>query len=136
GRVASRFGAAWKSSHDCRAAKRSGGLVEAVQNLYGWGRQFKKGLEPRVCVGIDAHPSPDRTHYTSRVDITEVLRLLRDGTHEMYSVAAAHHIAMTESALGRPLPDSYKMFVTEFSNGAYLYQLQEVRAVGGGNETD
>jgi hypothetical protein len=68
------------------------------------------------------------------VDITEVLRLLRDGTHEMYPVAAAHDIAMTESALGRPLPDSYKTFVTEFSNGAYLYQLQEVSAVGDGNE--
>src|SRR5260370_39515681 len=52
----------------------------------------------------------------------------------MYPVAAAHDIAMPESALGRPLPDSYKTFVTEFSNGAYLYQLQEVSAVGEGNQ--
>ena len=67
------------------------------------------------------------------MDIPQILRQLRDGTHKTYPVATADDIALTESVLGKVLPDSYKTFVSEFSNGAYLYGLQEVSAVGGGN---
>lgn len=36
--------------------------------------------------------------------------------------------------MGVTLPPSYRSFVTGFSNGAYLFMLQEVSAVGSGNE--
>jgi hypothetical protein len=55
------------------------------------------------------------------------------GEHETYPPASSADIARTESALGRPLPSSYTEFVSTFSNGAYLFLLQEVSAVGDGN---
>ncbi len=54
--------------------------------------------------------------------------------HEMYEKATDADIDKTESAIGQKLPQSYKTFVTSFSNGAYLYTMQEVSAVGDGNE--
>jgi SMI1 / KNR4 family (SUKH-1) len=60
-------------------------------------------------------------------------RLRSQGSHETYPVATADDIHTTESALGKSLPDSYKTFVREFSNGAYLFGVQEVGAVGAGN---
>jgi hypothetical protein len=60
-------------------------------------------------------------------------RLRSQGTHETYPVASAEDVAATEAALGKPLPNSFKTFVREFSNGAYLFELQEVSAVGEGN---
>jgi hypothetical protein len=59
---------------------------------------------------------------------------LRESEHETYPVASDGDIFMTETALGRPLPSSFKAFVRSFSNGAYLYMLQEVSAVGEGNQ--
>lgn len=60
-------------------------------------------------------------------------RLRSQGTHETYPVATSDDIRTTESTLGKPLPNSYKTFVGEFSNGAYLFGVQEVGAVGEGN---
>jgi hypothetical protein len=62
------------------------------------------------------------------------LAQLRGGSHETYPVATAADVSETESAIGRPLPESYRQFVTAFSNGAYLYLVEEVAAVGEGNE--
>jgi hypothetical protein len=55
------------------------------------------------------------------------------GEHETYPPASPTDIATTEGALGRPLPSSYTEFVSTFSNGAYLFRLQEISAVGDGN---
>jgi hypothetical protein len=60
-------------------------------------------------------------------------QLKTEGTHETYAVAGPEAVATTEAAIGRSLPDSFKTFVQEFSNGAYLFEIQEVSAVGQGN---
>lgn len=66
--------------------------------------------------------------------IDELVALLReDGDHETYAAATSEDIAVTEQALGRPLPASFRGFQTKFSNGAYLFMLQEVSATGAGN---
>ncbi|HUY60102.1 MAG TPA: SMI1/KNR4 family protein [Solirubrobacteraceae bacterium] len=62
-----------------------------------------------------------------------VARLRQDGDHETYPAATGHDIAATEQALSRPLPVSFRYFATEFSNGGYLFMLQEVSATGAGN---
>lgn len=67
------------------------------------------------------------------MEITTALALLAGGEHEKYPVASAADCQITEQAIGSPLPASYRKFVMEFSNGAYLYTLQEVSAVGAGN---
>jgi SMI1 / KNR4 family (SUKH-1) len=67
--------------------------------------------------------------------ITDLIQELpTEGEHENYPVASPSEIAATESALGLPLPDSYKEFVSSFSNGAYLFLVQEVSGVGDGND--
>jgi hypothetical protein len=68
-----------------------------------------------------------------QVNMDALIKELRAGTHELYPTADANDIAVTEKAIGKSLPESYKKFVREFSNGAYLYTLQEVSAVGAGN---
>jgi hypothetical protein len=66
--------------------------------------------------------------------IDELLKQLRtEGQHETYSPAPIGEVEKTEAAIGHPLPESYRQFVTQYSNGAYLFELQEVSAVGGGN---
>ena len=67
------------------------------------------------------------------MSITELLAALEAGEHELYAVATEVNVKQTETAIGRPLPPSYRAFVTHFSNGAYLYGIQEVSAVGEGN---
>ena len=64
----------------------------------------------------------------------DVIAALGSGTHELYPTASDRDVNTTEAAIGRALPDSYRTFVRTFSNGAYLYTLQEVSAVGSGNE--
>lgn len=67
--------------------------------------------------------------------IDELLEQLRaEGRHETYPVASIGEVEKTEMAIEHPLPESFKQFVTQFSNGAYLFELQEVNAVGDGNE--
>lgn len=63
----------------------------------------------------------------------ELLKSLSGADSESYPVASDAELAQTEDAIGRPLPPSFKRFVTEFSNGAYLLGVQEVSAVGEGN---
>ena len=65
----------------------------------------------------------------------EALAVLRatEDAHETYARASHDEVRLTEAAIGHPLPDWYTRFVTEFSNGAYLYRVQEVSAVGRGN---
>lgn len=66
--------------------------------------------------------------------IDDLIATLREeGRHETYPPATATDIQKTEEALGKELPDSYKAFIREFSNGAYLFEIQEVSAVGAGN---
>jgi hypothetical protein len=65
--------------------------------------------------------------------ITDLLSALEAGEHERYPVATDNDVVSTEASIGRPLPPSFRAFVTQFSNGAYLYGLQEVSAVGEGN---
>jgi hypothetical protein len=68
-------------------------------------------------------------------DIDALISRLRvEGAHETHPPASAEDIADTEAAIGVPLPDSFRAFVSRFSNGAYLFTLQEVSAVGDGNE--
>jgi SMI1-KNR4 cell-wall len=70
----------------------------------------------------------------AHVNIDELIAKLRDeGRHETYAHATQADIEKTETALGKELPDSYKRFVSEFSNGAYLFEIQEVSGVGDGN---
>lgn len=68
------------------------------------------------------------------MNIDELIAKVRsEGRHETYPPASAADIEKTENALGKKLPDSFKRFVSEFSNGAYLFEIQEVSAVGDGN---
>jgi hypothetical protein len=53
--------------------------------------------------------------------------------HELWPKAAEKDVATTEAAIGLRLPESYRQFVIELSNGAYLFMCQEVSAVGDGN---
>lgn len=66
--------------------------------------------------------------------ITDMLAALEAGDHERYSLATDDDVMATEIAIGHPLPPSFRAFVTHFSNGAYLYGVQEVSAVGAGND--
>jgi SMI1-KNR4 cell-wall len=66
--------------------------------------------------------------------ITELLAAAEPGEHERYTRALEADVKATEGAIGRPLPPSFRAFVTQFSNGAYLYGVQEVSAVGDGNK--
>jgi len=66
--------------------------------------------------------------------IDETIKGLSGFEHETYPIATANDLKKTESALGIFLPNSYKTFVSTFSNGAYLFMLQEVNAVGDGNK--
>lgn len=54
--------------------------------------------------------------------------------HETYEVASKEDIEKTENDLNCKLPKSYCDFVLRFSNGAFLYMIQEVSAVGDGNK--
>jgi hypothetical protein len=66
--------------------------------------------------------------------IDSILGELARFKHELWPKATAEDVEKTETLIGVSLPESYRQFVTEFSNGAYLFMLQEVSAVGGGNE--
>lgn len=67
-------------------------------------------------------------------NVTELIQLLREeGEHETYEVASVANVEATESAIGCSLPASFGEFVMTFSNGAYLFGVQEVSAVGRGN---
>lgn len=68
------------------------------------------------------------------MQIEQLLTELKSGEHETYPVATDADIELTEQAIGLSLPKSFKTFVRDFSNGAYLYSVQEVSAVGEGNE--
>ena len=63
-----------------------------------------------------------------------LLQLQAHGEHEQYPAASEADVVQTEEALGVTLPASFRAFVTRFSNGAYLFMVQEVSAVGSGNE--
>jgi hypothetical protein len=65
---------------------------------------------------------------------TLIEQLGTEGEHETYPSATSEEIDKTELATGHPLPDSYKEFVGHFSNGGYLFGVQEVSAVGDGNQ--
>jgi hypothetical protein len=62
------------------------------------------------------------------------LRFMRGPRHELYEPATENDIGATEQAIGLPLPGSFRRFATKLSNGANLYQVQEVARVGRGNE--
>lgn len=67
------------------------------------------------------------------MNIASSLETLKLADHEKYPVATEADLQLTESAIGVRLPESYRTFVKEFSNGAYLYMIQEVSSVGQGN---
>ena len=73
------------------------------------------------------------THEENSVDIHALIESLTTGQHETYPPATEQDIKTTEQAIGYALPYSFKAFLQGFSNGAYLYLLQEVSAVGVGN---
>ncbi|MEX3620778.1 SMI1/KNR4 family protein, partial [Paenibacillus glucanolyticus] len=54
--------------------------------------------------------------------------------HETYEVASKEDIEKTENDLNCKLPKSYCDFVSQFSNGAFIYMIQEVSAVGDGDK--
>jgi hypothetical protein len=66
------------------------------------------------------------------MEIRNLLAELRGGNHELFPPASEDDLALTESSLGRDLPRSYRTFVTEFSNGAYLYGVEQVNSTGKG----
>jgi hypothetical protein len=68
-------------------------------------------------------------------EIDDLISELRreEAQHDLYGVATEDDVRVTETALGRSLPESFRTFVTTFSNGAYLYGVQEVSRVGTGN---
>lgn len=68
------------------------------------------------------------------MEMQHLIEELAGSEHETYEKATDADIAKTERLLGMSLPASYKTFVRSFSNGAYLYHLQEVSAVGKGNQ--
>jgi len=65
--------------------------------------------------------------------IDSILAELAGSKHELNPRATPDEVARTESLIGAKLPESYRQFVTEFSNGAYLFMIQEVSAVGKGS---
>ena len=67
------------------------------------------------------------------MSILNLIGRLQEGKHETYPVASDDDILMSENALCVVLPGSFKVFAKEFSNGAYLYMVQEVCSVGEGN---
>jgi SMI1 / KNR4 family (SUKH-1) len=67
------------------------------------------------------------------VAIQDLRLALGSGAHELYPPASDADLQMTEAATGRALPNSYRTFVRTFSNGAHLYTVWEVSAVGAGN---
>ncbi len=70
---------------------------------------------------------------SDRESLLDLLLALEQGEHERYPSATDVEVSATEQALGRPLPPSFRTLVRQFSNGAYLYGVQEVSAVGDGN---
>lgn len=65
------------------------------------------------------------------MNIDALIDALRaEGEHETYPPASLADIEATEDRIQQPLPGSYKQFVSRFSNGAYLFGVQEVSAVG------
>jgi len=66
--------------------------------------------------------------------IDGILEYLTETKHELYPKASLDDIKRTETMIGFTLPESYCQFVTQFSNGAYLFMMQEVSAVGDGNK--
>lgn len=60
-------------------------------------------------------------------------RLRAQGEHETYPLATPEDLDRTDRSLGVALPPSYRSFASTFSNGAYLFMLQEVSAAGAGN---
>lgn len=103
-------------------------VVAAVAGLAGCGESLD---DPRP-IGRDA---ANRDRYGPAMPIGDLLsRLQRDGKHETYTPASDSEIEKTEQTIGVPLPPSYRAFVSDFSNGAYVFELQEVSAVGDGNE--
>ena len=68
------------------------------------------------------------------MDIDTLIEQLRaEGEHETHPLASSDEIEKTEAAIGHRLPESFRTFVSEFSNGGYLFGVQEVSAVGDGN---
>lgn len=59
-----------------------------------------------------------------------VARLEQRGEHERYPPATSAAVELSQRAVGRTLPPDYVAFVTGFSNGAYLFGIQEVACVG------
>ena len=79
-------------------------------------------------------PRPGPTHADVATIDPLIDQLRQEGAqHETYPVATESDVRMTADALGMELAPSFRTFVCEFSNGAYLYGLQEVSAVGHGN---
>ncbi len=68
------------------------------------------------------------------MDLLDLIRELQSGEHELHESASDEDIARTENTLQRRLPTSFKTFVKTFSNGSYVYTIQEVSAVGDGND--
>lgn len=68
--------------------------------------------------------------------IKDVIKTIQadSACHELYDAADEHEIGMTENALKVKLPESFRCFLKNVSNGAYLYMTQEVSAVGRGNQ--
>jgi hypothetical protein len=66
------------------------------------------------------------------MEVDDLLRELRqsEASHDLHPVATADDLAATEAALNQRLPESFRAFLRDFSNGAYLFGVQEVSSVG------
>ena len=66
------------------------------------------------------------------MDLDTLMGALRGSaaSHDLYPVATLEDIAATEESLGQKLPESFRRFALELSNGAYLFGVQEVSSVG------
>jgi hypothetical protein len=85
--------------------------------------------------GCGGSSASDEGRTGTNVSIEDLIdQLNQEGLHETYPVASIADIEKTEKAIGKELPQSFKTFLTKFSNGAYVFEIQEVSAVGDGNE--
>ena len=84
-----------------------------------------------VCTNGSGSPRAGEYAGYSDADMAALLRLLAaEPRHEKHPRASAAQVRMTENAIGRKLPPSYRSFVTAFSNGALLDPIQHVLRVG------
>ena len=76
------------------------------------------------------------TNHIQKTKIGKLIKILKQTKkeHEVYPVATNKDLNITEAKIKAVLPKSYVEFVRRFSNGGYLFFIQEVCSVGDSNK--